>query len=227
MIKTIVTTELGRAIASFYNVRTIDTLTGFKFIGEKISEFTRTGESFVFGFEESYGYLIQDFSRDKDAVQAAIMTAEMAQFWKDRNKTLLEALHMLFEKHGYYLEGISSITLTGKEGAEKINKAMEYIREIPLKEIGGLRVEAKEDYQYSERTILSDHPRTEKIHLPKENVVKFKLEKDSWVCLRPSGTEPKIKCYYGVCESNLKESEQKLSVLKKVMEAWLKDTVER
>ena len=227
MLKTIVTTELGRAIASSYGVQTIDTLTGFKFIGEKINEFTRTGETFVFGFEESYGYLIRDFARDKDAVQAAVMTAEMAQFWKDRNKTLFDALHMLYEQYGYYLEGISSITLTGKEGAEKIQKIMEYVRQEPLKEIGGLHVEAIEDYKSRERTIFSDSNRKETIHLPKENVVKFKLENDSWVCLRPSGTEPKIKCYYGVCESSLKDSELKLSLLKDVMETWLKNAVQR
>ena len=130
-LKTVVTTELGRAIATSYDVETIDTLTGFKYIGEKIKAFEQTGETFTFGFEESYGYLISSFVRDKDAVQAAVMASEIAYYWKEKGKTLLEALGVLYEKHGYYLEGMSSLTLKGKEGSEQIAAIMKSLREQP------------------------------------------------------------------------------------------------
>lgn len=217
MIKTIVTSELGRKIADNYDVETIDTLTGFKYIGEKIRQFESTGETFMFGYEESYGYLISDFTRDKDAVQAAVFACEMAYFWKKRGKTLLDALHDLYEKYGYYLEDMSSLTLKGKEGAEKIASIMETIRKEPLTEIGGLQVKYVEDYLAGERTAIGTN-QTEPIELPKENVVKYILENDSWICLRPSGTEPKIKCYFGVCGTNAQESQQRLASLKNDME---------
>jgi len=220
MIKTIVTTELGRSVADSYSVPTLETLTGFKFIAEKIGEFERTGETFIFGFEESYGYLIESFARDKDAVQAAVMASEMAYFWKKQGKTLLDALNILFEKHGYYLEDMTSLTLKGKEGSEQIQSIMKEMRKNPLTEIAGLSVEVQEDYLASERVRLKeDH--TETIELPKENVLKFLLENEAWICLRPSGTEPKIKCYYGVCESNREKSEEQLKKLKEEMEAKL------
>ena len=217
MIKTIVTSELGRKIADNYDVETIDTLTGFKYIGEKIRQFESTGETFMFGYEESYGYLISDFTRDKDAVQAAVFACEMAYFWKKRGKTLFDALHDLYEKYGYYLEDMSSLTLKGKEGAEKIASIMETIRKEPLTEIGGLQVKYVEDYLAGERTAIGTN-QTEPIELPKENVVKYILENDSWICLRPSGTEPKIKCYFGVCGTNAQESQQRLASLKNDME---------
>jgi len=219
-LKSIVTTDMGNAIAQSYGVETIETLTGFKYIGEKIREFDSTEETFIFGFEESYGYLINSFSRDKDAVQAAVMACEMAFYWQQRGKTLLDALELLYEKHGYYLEGMSSITLTGKEGSEKISAMMKVNRTNKLTEIVGLKVEKVEDYLCSERTVLATGE-TEKINLPKENVLKLILENDSWVCLRPSGTEPKIKCYYGVRESSMEKSAEKLAVLKKEMEGYM------
>src|SRR5699024_6281327 len=219
-LKSIVTTDMGNAIAQSYGVETIETLTGFKYIGEKIREFDSTEETFIFGFEESYGYLINSFSRDKDAVQAAVMACEMAFYWQQRGKTLLDALELLYEKHGYYLEGMSSITLTGKERSEKISAMMKVNRTNKLTEIVGLKVEKVEDYLCSERTVLATGE-TEKINLPKENVLKLILENDSWVCLRPSGTEPKIKCYYGVRESSMEKSAEKLAVLKKEMEGYM------
>lgn len=221
MLKTIVTSELGRKVADYYGVKTINTLTGFKYIGEKIRQFDATGETFVFGYEESYGYLISSFVRDKDAVQAAVVAAEMAYFWKKQGKTLHDALDILYEKHGYYLEGMSSLTLTGKDGSEKIAAIMENIRKEPLQEIAGIRVEQIEDYLSSERTVM-DNANVETINLPQENVVKFILEKDSWVCLRPSGTEPKIKCYFGVCGESKQESEERLAALKSYMENVMK-----
>ncbi|AXI10688.1 phosphoglucomutase [Oceanobacillus zhaokaii] len=217
MIKTIVTTELGREIANSYKVETIDTLTGFKYIGEKIHQFAATGETFVFGFEESYGYLISSFVREKDAIQAAVMTTEMANYWKQQGKTLLDALDDLYVKHGYYLEGLSSLTLKGKEGGQQITKIMETIREQPLKEIAGLKVEKVENYLTGERASMKDN-KVEQINLPRENMMKFKLEQNAWVCLRPSGTEPKIKCYFGVCGNSREASKQKLAALQEKME---------
>ncbi|GGB35133.1 phosphomannomutase [Lentibacillus populi] len=219
MLKTIVTTEMGSAIANAYGVETIDTLTGFKYIGEKIRQFDTTGETFIFGFEESYGYLIGSFARDKDAVQAALMACEMAYFWKKQGLTLLDALDVLYEKHGFYLEGLSQLTLQGKEGAAQIKAIMDDVRKTPLTEIAGLNVLQVEDYLSGERTIINKNHNVEKIELPKENVVKYILEHDSWVCLRPSGTEPKIKCYYGVCEKSREASEERLASLKSTMEA--------
>ncbi|MBT2215247.1 phospho-sugar mutase [Virgibacillus dakarensis] len=219
MLKTIVTTEMGSAIANAYGVETIDTLTGFKYIGEKIRQFDTTGETFIFGFEESYGYLIGSFARDKDAVQAALMACEMAYFWKKQGLTLLDALDVLYEKHGFYLEGLSQLTLQGKEGAAQIKAIMDDVRKTPLTEIAGLNVLQVEDYLFGERTIINENHNVEKIELPKENVVKYILEHDSWVCLRPSGTEPKIKCYYGVCEKSREASEERLASLKRAMEA--------
>src|SRR5699024_10612474 len=145
-LKSIVTTDMGD---------TIETLTGFKFIGEKIREFDSTGEMFVFGFEESYGYLINSFARDKDAVQAAVMACEMAFYWQQKGKTLLEVLELLYEKYGYYREGMSSMTLAGKEGSEKIATMMEENRTNKLTEIGGIKVIKVEDYLLSERTVLA------------------------------------------------------------------------
>ncbi|SFM17942.1 alpha-phosphoglucomutase [Gracilibacillus orientalis] len=204
-IKTIVTTELGRAIASHYGVDTINTLTGFKFIGEKIKQFESDERQFLFGYEESYGYLIGDFVRDKDAVQAAVAACEMANYWKTKGKTLLEALDTLYEQHGYYLEGLKSLTLKGKDGAEQIAAIMEDIRKNPFTQLGGLQVTAIEDYQSSKRQLPIDATE-EDITLPKENVMKFLLENDAWVCFRPSGTEPKIKSYFGVKTDDANQS---------------------
>ncbi|MDY0404494.1 phospho-sugar mutase [Virgibacillus sp. 179-BFC.A HS] len=224
VLKTIVTTELGRAIADSYGVQTVDTLTGFKYIGEKIHEYETSGENFLFGFEESYGYLISDIVRDKDAVQAAVMAAEMAYYWRKQGKTLFDALDDLYQKYGYYLEGMSSMTLKGKEGSKKIALMMDTLREKGMAEIAGVNVLSIEDYLQSRSFSLIDG-KEKAILLPKENVLKFILENDNWVCLRPSGTEPKIKCYFGVCESNRRASEEKLTRLKTAMEKTMSEIV--
>ncbi|MFD1851925.1 phospho-sugar mutase [Oceanobacillus bengalensis] len=216
MIKTVVTTELGRAIADSYHVETLETLTGFKYIGEKIHQFDASGETFIFGFEESYGYLVSGFVRDKDAIQAAIITAEMAYYWKQRGKTLFDALHDLYETHGFYLEGMSSLTLKGKEGAKQISFIMSEIRNMELTNVAGFKMKAVEDYLTSEKLNLEDNSKAP-IDLPKENMVKLMLDEKAWVCLRPSGTEPKLKTYYGVCGKNRKDSEEKLAKLKEAM----------
>lgn len=224
LLKTIVTSELGQAVAESYGVKTINTLTGFKYISEKIHQFDSTGEAFAFGYEESYGYLISSFTRDKDAVQAAVMASEMAYYWKQQGKSLLDALDGLYKKHGYYREGMSSLTLEGVAGTEKIALIMNTIRENPFKEIAGYRVEQVEDYLVSERHITSTGE-TETIELPQENVLKFILQNNNWVCLRPSGTEPKIKCYFGTCGASLSESEETLEVFKERMNQVINEII--
>ena len=147
VLKTIVTSEFGRKIADSFGVATLDVLTGFKFIGEKIKEYESTGEyKFLFGYEESYGYLIGDFVRDKDAVQAAVMSTEVCAYYKKKGMTLYEALNDLFKEYGYYQEGLHSITLKGKDGAELIQKTLASFRTNPLEVVAGLKVTAIEDY---------------------------------------------------------------------------------
>ncbi|MGG3688013.1 phospho-sugar mutase [Caldifermentibacillus hisashii] len=217
VLKTIVTSEIGRAIAESFGIPTFDTLTGFKFIGEKIKEYEKTGKhNFLFGYEESYGYLIGDFVRDKDAVQAAIFAAEVAAFYKAQGKSLYDALIEIFEKYGYYKEALSSLTLKGKDGAEQIANILEEFRSNPPKEIAGIRVTAVEDYKASIRKQLSNG-KLNPISLPKSNVLKYFLEDGSWFCVRPSGTEPKCKFYFAVKGSSLNESEQLVNNLQQAV----------
>lgn len=213
VIKTIVTSEIGRTIASSFGLPTIDTLTGFKFIGEKIKEFEQTKEcSFQFGYEESYGYLIGDFVRDKDAVQSAVFAAEVAAYYKAQGKSLYEGLLEIFEMYGFYRESLQSLTLKGKDGAEHIASILTAFRTNPPKEIAGVRVAIVEDYQSSEKMNMSNGS-VELIQLPKSNVLKYHLEDGSWFTIRPSGTEPKAKFYFGVKGSSLKESQENLTLL--------------
>ena len=214
VIKTIVTSELGRVIANYYNLTALDTLTGFKFIGEKIKQFEETGEKeFLFGYEESYGYLVKDFARDKDAIQAVLLAAEIATFYKSQGKTMYEGLMEVFEKYGYYLEGLQSITLKGKTGIEKMNAIINGFRENPPKQFAGLNVVAVEDYLSRERFDVGKGEK-EAIDLPKSNVLKYILEGNSWLCVRPSGTEPKIKFYFGTTSDSLEKSQLNLEQLK-------------
>ncbi|WP_350369752.1 phospho-sugar mutase [Bacillus cereus] len=214
VLKTIVTSEIGRTIAKAYGLDTIDTLTGFKFIGEKIRQYEESGKyEFQFGYEESYGYLIRPFCRDKDAVQSVLFACEVAAYYKSQGKTLYDGLLEVFEKYGFFREDLVSLTLKGKDGAEKIQEMMATFRENPPKEVAGLTVVAVEDYKASVVTSLQDGHK-EEIHLPKSNVLKYQLEDGSWFCLRPSGTEPKIKFYFGVKNSSLQNSEQKLLTIK-------------
>ncbi len=217
MVKTIVTSELGRAIASSYGIETIDTLTGFKYIGEKINEFDRTGETFLFGYEESYGYLMTPFVRDKDGVHAAMMTCQMADYWQRKGKTLLDALEALYEKHGYYKEGVDAITLEGKQGVEKIHAIIDRFRQGSLSTIGDLDVLYKEDYLQRVRSGVKNSSLEESLTLPRENVIKYVLEDRSWVCLRPSGTEPKLKWYYGAYGRTKEEVDERYQMLKKAL----------
>ncbi|MGG2026085.1 phospho-sugar mutase [Gottfriedia sp. S16(2024)] len=213
LLKTIVTSEFGQVIASKFGVKTIDTLTGFKFIGEKIKEYEQTNEySFLFGYEESYGYLIKPFVRDKDAIQATVLAAEIATYYKTKGMTLYEGLNRLYEQYGYYLEGLKSLTLKGIEGTEKIQSILTNYRQNPPVDINGLKVVTVEDYKLQEKTTLESGEK-EQILLPKSNVLKYQLEDGSWVCLRPSGTEPKIKFYFGIVGQSREDSIQKLDSL--------------
>ena len=214
VLKTIVTSELGRTIAKSYGLDTIDTLTGFKFIGEKIKQYEASGEyEFQFGYEESYGYLIRPFCRDKDAVQSVLFACEVAAYYKAQGKTLYDGLLEVFEKYGYFREGLVSLTLKGKDGAEQIQNMMTSFRENRPTEVANLEITIAEDYKASVRTKVQENV-TEEIELPKSNVLKYYLADGSWFCLRPSGTEPKIKFYFGVQGDSLQHSEEKLEAIK-------------
>lgn len=225
IIKTIVTSEMGKDIANDFGVTTIDTLTGFKFIGEKIKEFKETKEyEFQFGYEESYGYLINDFVRDKDAVQSAVFTAEVAAYYKAQGKTLYEGLLELFNKYGFYKESLQSLTLKGKEGTRQISHILTSFRNNSPEEIASTKVTYVEDYKFNKRINLQTGEET-KINLPKSNVLKFYLANNSWFAIRPSGTEPKIKFYFCIKNSSLKGSEELLSQLQHHVMKMVKEII--
>lgn len=214
VFKTIVTSELGQRVAENYSVRCEDVLTGFKFIGEKIENYHSSGKhEFLFGYEESYGCLIKDFARDKDAVQAAVIAVEACSFYKTQGLTLYDALVSLFKKYGFYTDGIFSLTMAGKSGADQIVGLMNHYRENTPVEFCGIPVVHVEDYLLSKRTELVTHEEST-IHLPISDVLKFYLEDGSWICLRPSGTEPKIKFYFSVRDETSVASDLKLAVFK-------------
>lgn len=193
IVKTIVTSELGAKIANSYGVGCVDTLTGFKFIGEKIHEYEMSGDStFIMGYEESYGYLVGTHARDKDGVVSALLISEMAAYYYDKGMTLYEGLQEVYAKYGYYREELKSITLKGIDGMEQIKSIMNTFRTSDINEIGGIKVDELKDYS---KGIDS---------LPKSDVLKFILEDGSWIAVRPSGTEPKIKFYFG-CNGEEKE----------------------
>ncbi|MEM5016258.1 phospho-sugar mutase [Metabacillus indicus] len=213
VVKTIVTSEIGRAIAESFGIPTIDTLTGFKFIGEKINEFEKSGEYvYQFGYEESYGYLIGDFVRDKDAVQSALFAAEVAAHYKTKGMSMYEGLLEIFAEYGFYQESLQSLTLKGKDGAEQIQSIMTSFRDNPPVEIAGLKVSVVEDYESSKK-VYTVSGITKTINLPKSNVLKYYLEDESWFTLRPSGTEPKAKFYFGVKGDSLEKSQESLKAI--------------
>lgn len=215
IIKTIVTTEGVKNIADFYGVELINTLTGFKYIGEKIGEFENTkSNDFIFGLEESYGYLAGTFVRDKDAVIASTLISEMALYYKEKGLTLYEALIELYEKFGYTQEKLISIELAGKEGQEKIAKCIDTLRNNPIKEVLGVKVKTLFDYKLS-KEIDNNTSSEREINLPKSNVLKYILEDNSWFVIRPSGTEPKMKIYLAIEAKNLNESNEKIEEFNK------------
>ncbi|MFD0680744.1 MULTISPECIES: phospho-sugar mutase [unclassified Paenibacillus] len=206
VIKTIVTSEMGAAVAKHYGVETLNTLTGFKYIGEKMTQFEATKEAeFLFGYEESYGYLAGNYARDKDAVIASMLICEAAAYYKNQGKTLYEVLQELYERHGYFLEKLESRTLKGKDGVEQIQAIMEDWRSNPPVEINGQQVVKVEDFSQG------------LYGLPVENVLKYTLADNSWFCLRPSGTEPKIKVYFAVCGASAQAADDAIHGLVNVV----------
>ena len=202
IVKTIVTSELGAKIAKHYNVETLNTLTGFKFIGEKINIFEKTNEkTFIMGYEESYGYLVGTHARDKDGVVSALLICEMAAFYKSKGLSLYEGMIDTYNKFGFYKEELKSITLKGIEGIEKIKEIMNYFRTSNIKSIGNIKIYKILDYKEG----VDD--------LPKSDVLKFILEDDSWIAVRPSGTEPKIKFYFGTKSDDMNSVDLKLENL--------------
>ncbi|MBE3597067.1 MAG: phospho-sugar mutase [Hydrogenibacillus sp.] len=216
VVKTIVTAELGRKIAERHGLTVIDVLTGFKFIGEKIGEFERTGaHTFVFGYEESYGYLAGDFVRDKDAVQAVVLLAEVAAYHKAHGRTLLEAVDRLFAEYGAHVERLVAMTLKGPEGAARIGRMMADLRDRPPETVGARPVVERQDYLAGLAVRReSDGKWTERrLTLPASDVLKYVLDDGSWVAVRPSGTEPKIKIYAGAVAETKAEAEGKADAL--------------
>ncbi len=208
LVKTIVTTNLADAIADAYGLKLIEVLTGFKYIGDQIKNFEQEGSyEYVFGLEESYGCLVGTHARDKDAVCAVMCLAEAAAFYKKEGLTLWDQMINIYNKYGYYREGIHTITLKGIDGAEQIKAMMEKIRTDPPKSFGSLKVNRFVDYDKG----------PEVTGLPYSNVLYFDMENDSWCCVRPSGTEPKIKFYMGVKGTSLEDSDKKLEELKEAV----------
>jgi phosphoglucomutase len=212
IIKTIVTSELGAKIASSYGVYCLNTLTGFKFIGEKINEFEASKEkTFIMGYEESYGYLVGTHARDKDAVVASLIICEMTAYYLSKGMSLYDAMQDTYNKFGYYKEGLKSYTLKGLEGVKKIEEIMNYFRNNGINSFADIKIDKFNDYNEG----IED--------LPKSNVLKYILDDGSWIAIRPSGTEPKIKFYFGVNSNSEQSSEQKLeklmSCLQEIVEA--------
>lgn len=209
VLKSIVSSELPTAIAESFGVKMVNVLTGFKFIAEKIKQYeTDNSQTFLFGFEESYGYLVSPFVRDKDAIQALVLIAEVAAYYKQKGDTLYDGLKQIFHNYGHFKEKTISISMQGITGAEKIKALMVKFREESPKEFAGIEVEYVEDFSLAKRT-LNDGT-TEDIDMPTANVLKYKLVDNSWIAIRPSGTEPKIKFYIGACDDSGVEIENKV-----------------
>lgn len=219
VIKTIVSTEMITPICAEYGVEKIDVLTGFKFIGEQIKGFDETGShTYLFGFEESYGCLAGTYARDKDAVYASVMICEMAAYYKEKGMTLYEALLALYEKYGYYREGVKSMTMKGLEGMARIQRIMQTFRENTPGELGGYAVVAARDYKTQRFKDLRTGAESGS-PLPVSDVLHYTLEDGTWVCIRPSGTEPKLKFYIGVKAESLKAAQDKVALLDQDIEA--------
>ena len=209
LIKTIVTTNLADAICKYYGVAEYECLTGFKWIGRQILKMENEKKgTYLFGFEESYGCLIGTHARDKDAIVAVMALCEAAAYYKTKDMTLWDAMLDLYERCGYYKDDIKSVGLAGIEGLQKIQQIMTTLREQPPKEIAGCRVLKVRDYQKDTIVDLQTGTETD-TGLPKSNVLYYDLTDDAWLCVRPSGTEPKIKFYYGVVGSSLEDADEK------------------
>ena len=217
LIKSIVSTNMADAIAQEYGLELIDVLTGFKYIGEQIKKFEENNEKeYVFGFEESYGCLVGTHARDKDAIVAVMLLCEAATFYKRQGLTLWDQMINLYEKYGYYKEGIVALTMEGADGAEKIQAILEKLRKNVPTKFGSYNIVNAKDYSISQSKNMQTGE-TITINLPKSNVLYYDLEDNGWCCVRPSGTEPKIKFYMGIKAKTNEEADQKLEELKKAV----------
>ena len=217
LIKTIVTTNLADAIAKGYGVNLIEVLTGFKFIGQQILGFENSGKgSYLFGFEESYGCLIGTYARDKDAIVATMALCEAAAYYKTQGKTLWDAMIEMYEQFGYYKDAIQSVTMKGIEGLQKIQEIMNSLRQNPPAEFAGHKVTAVRDYKADTITDVATGA-VKPTGLPNSNVLYYELTEDAWVCVRPSGTEPKVKFYYGVKGTSLADADEKSDIMGKAV----------
>lgn len=221
LVKSIVSSEFAAKVAADFGIETINVLTGFKFIAEQIQHFEETNEhSFMLGFEESYGYLIRPFVRDKDAIQSLVLLAEVAAFYKKQGKNLYDGLQELFEKYGYFAEKTIALTFDGIEGAQEIKDLMAKFRQELPTDFAGYKVIAAEDYQASSRQDAEGNVTT--INLPKSNVLKYFLEDGTWIAVRPSGTEPKIKFYIGTQGTSEADAQAKCEKFEKAINDFIK-----
>ena len=221
LIKTIVSSNLADAIAKYYGIELIEVLTGFKFIGQKILEFEQSGKgTYLFGFEESYGCLIGTYARDKDAIVASMALCEAAAYYKTKNMTLWDAMIAMYERYGYYKDGVQSITLKGIEGLAKIQEIMDTLRNNTPETIGEYKVLSARDYKLNTIRNMETGEVTE-TGLPQSNVLYYDLSDDAWLCVRPSGTEPKIKLYYGIKGTSMEDAEKKSNALGEVAKKML------
>ena len=221
LVETIVTTDMAKAIAAAYNVKLIEVLTGFKFIGQKILEFEKTGKgTYLFGMEESYGCLTGTYARDKDAIVASMTLCEAAAYYKTKNMTLWDAMLAMYERYGYYKDDVTSITLKGIEGLAKIQEIMNTLRDQAPQEIGAYKVTAIRDYKKDTVTDLATG-RVTPTGLPASNVLYYEMTDGAWVCVRPSGTEPKVKFYLGVKGTSLEDADAKSKALSEAVHAMI------
>lgn len=221
VVKSIVSSEFATKVAEDFGASAINVLTGFKFIAEQIQHFEETNEhTFMLGFEESYGYLVRPFVRDKDAIQSLVLLAEVAAFYKKQGKNLYDGLQELFEKYGYFAEKTIALTFDGVEGAQEIKNLMVKFREDAPADFAGQKVVAVEDYASSERKVIDGQ--VEEIKLPKSNVLKYILADGTWIAVRPSGTEPKIKFYIGTQGKTLAEANEKCQGFEDAINAFIK-----
>ena len=219
-VKSIVSSELPTVIAEHYGAKMVNVLTGFKFIAEQIKNYEETNaHTFMFGFEESYGYLVQPFVRDKDAIQAVLLLTEVAAHFKSEGKTLYDGLQALYEKYGYFLEKTISVTVQGLEGPAKIKALLDGLRKEVPSNFGGIKVVLAQDFSVNQQ--VDAQGVTSEIGLPTSNVLKYILEDGSWIAVRPSGTEPKIKFYMGVKATTQEEAEEKLAKFQKDLDAYI------
>ena len=219
IFNTVVTSDLGEKIANHYGVEVEKTLTGFKFIGEKIAKYEQTHEkNFVFGYEESYGYLVEPFVRDKDAIQACLLIAECMSYYKHEGLTLVDVLNNLYERFGYHHEDQVSLTLKGSEGSQKIKSILNHFRTSSIDEFAGIKVIGKEDYLFGEKTYKGVQS---KLDFPASDVIKFYLEDGTWLAIRPSGTEPKCKFYFCVLGKSSQEVKDKFVLINEALKKHL------